>query len=277
MSRLSTCFKSLRALKKTALVAYIVGGDYDIKLCAPLMHGLVANGVDVIELGYPFSDPAAEGVAIQQGHQRALEAGTCLADVLDAVATFRTQDSSTPVVLMGYLNPIEQMGYSQFAERANSVGADGVLIVDLPLEAAAPLSSQFASHNLDLVLLSSPTTTRDRAVQIGKRSKGYLYCVTLKGLTGADSLEIENVRKQLKVLKRHAKAPICVGFGIKSGDQAREVAQLADGVVIGSVLVETIGAAAQERLTTEEIVHSLAKILTPIRAAVDTNASNSLK
>jgi tryptophan synthase alpha chain len=269
MSRLSACFQSLQDAKRHALLTYMVGGDYDIKSCVSLMQGLVSGGADVIELGYPFSDPAAEGVVIQDGHQRTLDAGVRLADVLQVIAEFRKSDDRTPVVLMGYLNPVEQMGYEEFANRAAQAGADGALVVDLPMEQAGILRKPLRSYGLDLVLLSAPTTMPARVREIGKHSQGYLYCVTLKGLTGAGSLDLEAACEQITLLREHTSMPICAGFGIKTPQQAMEIARVADGVVVGSALVELIGSAVKDKLSVNELVVSLTKILKPIRAALD--------
>lgn len=271
MSRLANCFERLKQTGSCALVTYIVAGDYNPQISLPAMHALVAGGADVIELGYPFSDPAAEGVTIQNGHERSLANGTRLVDVLDTLAQFRETDQQTPVVLMGYLNPVEQMGYEKFSEKARASGADGVLIVDLPLESAHTPSAQLADFDLDLVLLSAPTTSASRALKIAKCSRGYLYCVTLKGLTGADSLQVEDVRDRVTSLRAHATMPICVGFGIKTPQQAAEIAKFADGVVIGSALVDTIGSMAEQNLSIEVVQKALKDLLRPWRQALDSS------
>lgn len=273
MSRLSTCFDRLRQEGRTALVAYIVAGDYHLELCVPLMRALVDYGVDVIELGYPFSDPAAEGPVIQAGHERALAAGTQLPGVLQAVATFRRFDKQTPVVLMGYLNPVEQLGYERFATDASRAGADGVLVVDLPMDDARDLSVQFAGHGLDLILLLAPTTSAERSLEIGACTRGYLYCVALKGLTGANSLEVKSVQEQVEKLKLQTQTPVCVGFGIKTPKQAMQIAQFADGVVIGSALVDKIGSMAGSTHPPEHLTQALGTLLRPLRRALDTVAS----
>lgn len=272
MSRLSSCFDQLARARKTALVAYVVAGDYRLDLCVPLMHILVEQGVDIIELGYPFTDPAAEGPVIQAAHERALAAGAGLAVILEMLAEFRESNQTTPVVLMGYLNPVECMGYSNFAGSAARAGADGALIVDLPLEAARQFGGVCEDQGLDLVLLATPTTSATRLRAICSRARGYLYYVTLKGLTGADSMDMEQVRARLGALRSRSRLPVCVGFGIKTARQVATLGRCAEGVVVGSVLVDAIASVSrgdQRDDMRAALSTAVAEVLLPMRRALD--------
>lgn len=237
MSRIKACFENLASAGRKALIPYIVAGDPDINSTLEQMHGLVAAGADVIELGVPFSDPMAEGPVIQLAHERALVHGTSLLDVLQVVERFRQSDSQTPVVLMGYLNPIERMGYQAFAQRAAAAGVDGLLTVDLPPEEAAELNDALKAQAIDTIFLLAPTTGADRIASICAGASGYLYYVSLKGVTGADKLDVKEVEEKLNLIKSHTQLPISVGFGIKDAASAKAVAGLAEGVVVGSALV----------------------------------------
>lgn len=240
MSRLTATFEKLRAAKRKALVPYIVAGDPSLELSLPLMHKLVAQGADILELGVPFSDPMAEGPVIQLAHERALNHAVSLSKILELVAAFRETDPDTPVVLMGYANPVERMGYADFSRRASSAGVDGVLIVDMPPEEADDLNLCLAEHNLDNIFLLAPTTTDARIAKVSALAGGYLYCVSLKGVTGAGNIDVEQVKALMTRIQAHTDLPVTVGFGIKDAATASKVAACCDGVVVGSALVSAI-------------------------------------
>ncbi len=266
MSRIKHCFETLKKDGRKALIPYVTAGDPDPDMTLPLMHALVEAGADIIELGIPFSDPMADGPVIQQAMERALVHKVSLSQVLDMVRAFREKDDRTPVVLMGYLNPVERMGYETFARQAADAGVDGVLTVDLPPEEADEVIGFFKERGLDCIFLLSPTTTLDRARKICERASGYIYYVSLKGVTGSSALDVTDVANKLESLRTVTDLPIGVGFGIRDGETAAAVAQVADGVVVGSVLVNKIAAyvdqpdAARGAITT---------IIRDMRAAMD--------
>jgi len=259
----------LREQKRKAVVPYIVAGDPKLDLTVPLMHALVRAGADIIELGVPFSDPMAEGPVIQLGHERALLHRTSLRDVLACVKEFRGSDNDTPVVLMGYANPVEYMGYAQFADAAAQAGIDGLLTVDLPPEEADDLNTQLRRVGIDNIFLLAPTTTDQRIRAIAELASGYLYCVSLKGVTGAGHLDIDAVRAMLQRIKAITQLPITVGFGIKDAQSAQAIARVAEGVVIGSALVDRIAKATQQNKAGNELIESVTQLIGEIRAAVD--------
>ena len=240
MSRIKQVFQNTDVHK--ALVAYITAGDPNLETTLELMHNLAANGADIIELGVPFSDPMSDGPTIQRAAERALANGVSLADVLETVRRFRQSNQSTPVVLMGYLNPIHKMGYEPFARAAKEAGVDGVLTVDSPIETVAPLHNALKAAGLDTIFLVAPTTGEERMAEIAKLASGFVYYVSLKGVTGSASLNTAEVAEKVAVLRRHVPLPICVGFGIFDAESARQVAAVADGVVIGSRIVREIEA-----------------------------------
>jgi tryptophan synthase alpha chain len=267
MSRIGTRLQEMKAQGRKALVAYIVNGDPYPEATLPAMHAMVAQGVDIIELGVPFSDPMAEGPVIQKGHERALVHGTSLKSTFELVREFRETNKETPVVLMGYLNPIERMGYKAVAEAAAQAGVDGLLTVDLPPEEAAPLKEELASVRLDNILLLAPTTTVERARRITALATGFLYYVSLKGVTGAGHLDVDAVKAKLAEFGQLTELPMCVGFGIKDPATARAVADLADGVVIGSVLVAKVGDLVEA--SSDTIAAAVGDIIGSIRMALD--------
>ncbi len=240
MSRLAERFDALRGDGRKALVTFITAGDPDLSATVPALHALVDGGADVLELGVPFSDPEAEGPAIQRASERGLASGTTLARCLDMVREFRRDDAATPVVLMGYLNSVLAMGPEAFAAAAADAGADGLIMVNLPPEEAPALKQALAACGLDLIFLLAPTTTEARAREIIGQGSGFLYYVSLKGITGADHLDVTSVAERVASLKAATELPIMVGFGIKDGASARALAAHADGVVVGSVLVNTM-------------------------------------
>jgi tryptophan synthase alpha chain len=264
MRRLSDCFNSLRAQQRTALIPFITAGDPNLALTVPLMHALVEAGADIIELGVPFSDPMADGPVIQRASERALVAGTSLRDVLNLVKTFRERDSQTPVVLMGYLNPIEILGYSEFVQLAKSVEVDGVLTVDLPPEEATELTEQLRSHHIAPIFLIAPTTTPDRIQRICSQASGYLYYVSLKGVTGSANLDVTQVANKLAEIRQYTSLPIGVGFGIKDAQTAAQIAKISDAVIVGSALVQRIEKGPQDQL-----LEILPTFLRGLREAMD--------
>ncbi|PUA30003.1 MAG: tryptophan synthase subunit alpha [Cellvibrio sp. 79] len=268
MSRISQRLNQAKASGKKILVAYVVNGDPFPQATLPTLHAMVAQGVDVIELGVPFSDPMAEGPVIQKGHERALEHGTSLKGTLELVKQFRATNNTTPVVLMGYANPVERFGYSEFAKAAANAGVDGLLTVDLPPEEVVVLKAELDANGLDNIFLLAPTTTVERAKKIAAHASGFLYYVSLKGVTGAGHLDVDSVKSKLAEFGQLTDLPLCVGFGIKDPETAKAIAGLADGVVIGSVLVDKMGSQADK--TAEEIAASVGAIISGIRNAIDT-------
>jgi tryptophan synthase alpha chain len=266
MSRIAERFAALRASGRKALIPYITAGDPAPGVTVPAMHAMVEAGADIIELGVPFSDPMADGPVITKAHERALLHKVSLRDVLGMVREFRTRDASTPVVLMGYLNPVEVMGYVAFAEAAASAGVDGVLTVDLPPEEAEPLTDELHSRGLDPIYLLAPTTSPERIRLITAAASGYVYYVSLKGVTGAATLDIPQVAERLAAIRATSDLPIGVGFGIKDAASAAAVSEHADGVVVGSVLVEAISRLQGD---TSAIPAALAAILQDMRNAMD--------
>lgn len=241
MSRIAAAFSSLAGQK--ALIPYITAGDPHPDITVDLMHGLVEAGADIIELGVPFSDPTADGPVIQHAAERALKHGVGLRNVLQMVSTFRQIDNKTPVVLMGYLNPVHAMGYATFAKAAKSAGVDGVLTVDCPPEESEELSSVLKQESIDTIYLLAPTTQPERIAQIARQASGYVYYVSLKGVTGAANLDVAEVARRISILREQITLPIGVGFGIRDAQTAHDVAQVADAVVVGSRLVSELAAA----------------------------------
>jgi tryptophan synthase alpha chain len=240
MSRISSCFQQLEASGRKALIPYLTAGDPDIATTLSLMHALVANGADIIELGFPFTDPTSDGPVIQRAVERALANNTSLKDVLDTVSRFRKENPDTPVVLMGYLNPVECMGYQAFVDEAEEAGVDGILIVDMPPEESHDLKQIVDKSHIDMIFLIAPTTSDERAAQICAQSSGYVYYVSLKGVTGAGHLDIESVKSNLARFRSQTELPVGVGFGIKNAESAALIADIADAVVVGSALINKI-------------------------------------
>ena len=266
MSRIAARFEALRAQGRKALVPYITAGDPAPEHTVPLMHAMVEAGADIIELGVPFSDPMADGPVIQEACERALEHHVSLEEVLDMVRAFRSRDGDTPVVLMGYLNPIEVMGYERFAREAADAGVDGVLTVDLPPEEGDEVLPLFTDQGLDPIFLLAPTSTEDRVKQICEAARGFVYYVSLKGVTGSSALDLASVEQKLAEIRRHARTPVGVGFGISDAERAAAVARVADAVVVGSALIRRIAAHVTEpEVFTREIV----ELLQSMRQAMD--------
>jgi len=270
MSRISPTIAAAKAAKRKLLIPYLVAGDPDFHLTLMLMHQLVKDGADIIELGVPFSDPSSDGPVIQLGGERALASGASLHKVLDLVAEFRQTDSDTPLVLMGYLNPVEIMGYEKFVEKAKQCGVDGVLLVDMPPAESTLLHKMLREVDIDTIYLVAPTTSEARAKTIVSHTSGYLYYVSLKGVTGAAVSDYSSVSDSLGRLRTLTDLPIVVGFGIKDSESAAAMAVNADGVVIGSALVSEI--AKIPAGTTKESFHPAATtaMIADVRKTLDT-------
>lgn len=266
MNRIKAKFDILKAQHETALIPYITAGDPNPSVTVPLMHALVTAGADMIELGVPFSDPMADGPVIEAAHQRALHHRVCLQDVIDMVREFRETNANTPIILMGYLNPFEKMGYQRFAKNAQAAGVDGVLTVDLPPEEAKEWLQELDKVSLDPIFLISPTTTTERIKLICEKARGYLYYVSLKGVTGAKSLDVEHVAAQLTKIRSFTSLPIAVGFGIKNPQSAASVAEVADAVIVGSALIAQMAALPDQ---TEIICNEISILLQEMRVAID--------
>jgi tryptophan synthase alpha chain len=264
MSRIAATFSALKAHNKTGLVTFITAGDPGPEMTVPLMHALVAGGADVIELGVPFSDPMAEGPVIQRACERALKFGVGLGDVFEYVREFRKTDASTPVVLMGYANPIERIGPDAFIAAAVAAGADGAIVVDYPPEECVEFAGAMRAAGLDLIFLLAPTSTAERIAQVAKVGSGFSYYVSLKGVTGAGSIDTADVARRVAAIRSHVALPIGVGFGIRDAATAAAVGAVADAVVIGSRIIEEI-----ERSPKDEVVGAVRRFVAGIRGALD--------
>jgi tryptophan synthase alpha chain len=256
----------LKSRQRKALVPFVTAGDPEPGVTVPLMHAMVKAGADMLEIGVPFSDPMADGPVIQAACERALKHHVTLHRVLDMVREFRTQDTATPVILMGYLNPIEVWGYNDFAQAAAATGVDGVLTVDMPPEEAAELAAVFRENGIDTIFLLAPTSDSERMRRVGEMASGFLYYVSFKGVTGANRLDVQAVAARLDELRRHTQLPVGVGFGIRDGASAAQVAQIADAVVVGSVLVSKVAEYADQPAA---IPAQVAAIVAELRAAMD--------
>jgi tryptophan synthase alpha chain len=238
MSRISATFEKLRAAKRSALIPFVTAGDPSPEETVAVMSALVKAGADVIELGVPFSDPMADGPVIQRSSERALKHGVGLGRILAMVAQFRRGDSATPVVLMGYANPVERMGLERFVAEARAAGVDGVLIVDYPPEEAGDWLAALDGSGIDPIFLLSPTSSDTRIDLVARSARGYIYYVSLKGVTGASNIDTGDVERMLSRIRKHTSVPVGVGFGIRDGATAARVARVADAVVIGSRIVQ---------------------------------------
>jgi len=265
-TRLTQCFANLKDCGKKALIPYITAGDSNPSITVPLMHKMVESGADIIELGIPFSDPMADGPVIQRASERALEHHVSLHDVLDMVREFRQHNDRTPVILMGYLNPIEVMGYAEFARSAADAGVDGVLTVDIPPEESHDLIQSLRSHSLDAIYLAAPTSHRHRLELIADTASGFIYYVSLKGVTGSANLVLDEVAAKLAEIREVTDMPLGVGFGIKDAKMAAAMSKIADAVVVGSTLVSRIEANASEP---DKIGAELKQLLQEMRTAMD--------
>ena len=264
MSRIQGRFEALAKAKRKALIPYITAGDPHPSLTVPLMRALVEAGADIVELGVPFSDPMADGPVVQRSGERALKHGVGLSDVLSMVRDFRSADSATPVVLMGYANPIEAMGSEKFASAAKAAGIDGVIVVDYPPEECLEFSALMKRSDIDPIFLLAPTSTKKRIDEVARSGSGYLYYVSLRGVTGAANIDLADVAAHLPQIRKATKLPIGVGFGIRDAESARRVAQTADAVVIGSRIIQEIEAGSAD-----QAVSRVKAFLKPIREALD--------
>ena len=265
MSRIDALFERLRNADRKALVPFVTAGDPSREATVAVMHGLVDGGADIIELGVPFSDPMADGPVIQRSSERALARHVGTNDVFGFVREFRQTNQTTPVVLMGYLNPIEMRGVKRYAAQAHEAGVDGLLLVDLPPEEAGPLRAAFNEHRLDLISLAAPTTSPSRLAHLAEASQGYLYYVSFAGVTGANITDTDDVAAKAGALRAMARVPVLIGFGIKDASSAAAMAPLADGIVVGSALVEHLSGAAGP-LDARQRAQAF---LEPLRAAID--------
>lgn len=264
MSRIAQRFESLRKTGRKALIPYITAGDPHPSVTVPLLRGLVEAGADIVELGVPFSDPMADGPVIQRSGERALKHGVGLGDVLRMVTQFRRSDSATPIVLMGYANPIEAMGIEKFLQTARSAGVDGVIVVDYPPEECTEFAERAKAQGIDPIFLLAPTSTDKRIHEVARCGSGYLYYVSLRGVTGAAHLDLAEISLRIPRIRAATHLPIGVGFGIRDAESARRVAQTADAVVIGSRVIQEIEAGAPE-----QAVARVKTFLRPIREALD--------
>ena len=264
MSKIEATFERLQAQGRKALIPFITAGDPDPALTVPLMHSLVDAGADIIELGVPFSDPMADGPTIQRASERALLKGVSLRQVLGMVANFRADNNETPVVLMGYANPIEAMGVEKFAAAAFDAGVDGVLVVDYPPEESADFAKAMNANALDPIFLLAPTSTEKRIAQVAELASGYVYYVSLKGVTGSAALDTSAVEEILPIIRKHVHIPVGVGFGIRDAATAQTVGRVADAVVIGSRIIQLL-----EDQPHEKIVPLAVSFLRGIRKALD--------
>ena len=264
MSKIANVFDKLKGAGRKALIPYICAGDPFPALTVPLLHALVAAGSDIVELGVPFSDPMADGPVVQRASERALKHGIGLKHVLAMVAEFRQTDVRTPVVLMGYANPIEHMGMDVFAARAAEAGVDGVLVVDYPPEECEAYAAAMKKHGMDPIFLLAPTSTDARIDAVAGVASGYIYYVSLKGVTGSGALDTAEVAQRIPLIKARADMPVGVGFGIRDAESAKAIARIADAVVIGSRIIQEIesSAAGSE-------VANVRAFMTGIRAAMD--------
>lgn len=264
MSRIQATFAALAAQKRKALIPFITAGDPAPELTLPLLHALVEGGADVIELGVPFSDPMAEGPVIQRACERALKFGIGVRDVFAIVAEFRKTNSNTPIVLMGYANPIERMGQQAYIDAAKAAGVDGTIVVDYPPEECEEFAQSMRANGLDLIFLLSPTSTEERIEQVAKVGSGFSYYVSLKGVTGAANIDTTEVAQRIAAIRKHVKLPIGVGFGIRDAATAKAVAAVSDAVVIGSRIIQEL-----ENSPREQAVDAVRTFLSGIRQALD--------
>ena len=264
MNRIQTTFQKLKQHQRKALIPFITAGDPDPTVTVQLMHALVQAGADIVELGVPFSDPMADGPTIQRASERALKHHVSLRDVFDMVTEFRKKDNATPLVLMGYGNPVEAMGWEIFAQRCATTGVDGVLTVDFPPEESHEAFSHLQRHGIDPIFLLAPTSDDARIASVAKQARGYVYYVSLKGVTGAGNLDLGDIAQKIPQIRKHITLPIGVGFGIRDAQTAQAVAKLCDGVVVGSRIVQEI-----ENSTEKNIMANVTALVRELRSAVD--------
>jgi tryptophan synthase alpha chain len=263
-NRIDATFERLRGTGRTALIPYVTIGDPSLAATPAILEAIVRGGADILELGVPFSDPMADGPVIQRASERALRQGVSLRDVLDVVRGFRARDTATPVVLMGYANPIEAMGVTAFADAAAAAQVDGVLVVDYPPEEAEAFAAELGRRDIAPIFMLSPTTPEPRIAAVARLARGYVYYVSLKGVTGAGHLDTTDVVRRLAEIRRHVRVPVGVGFGIRDAQSAQAIAAHADAVVIGSRIIQEI-----ENGPPAEAAARAGAWLTGIRAALD--------
>ncbi len=273
MSRIAGRFEQLAEEGRKALIPYIVVGDPRLEVTVPLMHALVANGADILELGVPFSDPMSEGPVIQLAHERALANGASLRDALAAVREFREKDDTTPVLLMGYANPVEHMGHAVFADAAAEAGLDALLTVDIPPEEVSGINTELQRVGLDNIFLVAPTTPDARIERIASEASGFIYYVSLKGVTGAGHLDADDVANHVARIRKHSSLPVAVGFGIKDASSAASVAGVADGVVVGSALIRAMADTLESGADIQSAQDAAVGLLAEIREGVDSVTS----
>jgi len=268
MSRIQTVLAALKSQGRKALIPYVTAGYPFADITPDLMHAMVAGGADIIELGVPFSDPSADGPVIQKAGEKALALGVGLVQVLDMVQAFRRKNQHTPVVLMGYANPVEaydvKRGSDAFVNQAAAAGVDGVLIVDYPPEECADFAAKLRQRQMDLIFLLAPTSTTQRMAQVAQVASGYVYYVSLKGVTGAGTLNVDEVEKMLPRIREHVHIPVGVGFGIRDADTARAIGRSADAVVIGSKIIQLLEPASRSQAP-----GVVQQFMAGIRAALD--------
>jgi tryptophan synthase alpha chain len=264
MSRIQSALSALAAQNKKGLIPFITAGDPSPELTVPLMHALVAGGSDVLELGVPFSDPMAEGPVIQRACERALKFGVGIKDVLGYVSEFRKTNTSTPIVLMGYANPIEHMGIDAFIAAAKDAGVDGTIVVDYPPEECEEFAEKMKANGMDPIFLLAPTSTEERIAQVAKVGSGFSYYVSLKGVTGAQNIDTAEVAQRLAIIRKYVKLPIGVGFGIRDAATAKLVSTVADAVVIGSRIIQEL-----ETTPKDKAVEAVRAFIAGIRKALD--------
>lgn len=267
MNRITRKFADLKAKNQSALIPFVTCGDPSIDTTLEVMHQMVENGADILELGVPFSDPMADGPVIQLANERSLEHNTSLSDVMALVTKFRESNTNTPVVLMGYLNPIEFMGYEKFVTMAKKSGVDGLITVDLPPEEAGKLGALLKEQDIATIYLITPTTSDERAKSILQNCQGYVYYVSLKGVTGSNQLNVEDVTNQVGKIRQMTNLPVAVGFGIRDAKTASQISVIADGVVVGSVLVNKIASLANE--SSQKIANEVSHIIKGMRESMD--------
>jgi tryptophan synthase alpha chain len=268
LTRINKKFEDLKVNNKTCLISYITAGDPSISCTLDIMNTLVNSGTDIIELGVPFSDPMADGPTIQRACERALSQNVSCADIFSLVTEFRVTNKETPIVLMGYLNPIERMGYELFAKSASKAGVDAILVVDLPHEEAGEVINIFKKYNLESIFLVAPNTKTERIKEISKYASGFLYYVSLKGVTGSSLLDIKETSEQLKMIKKEIDIPLVVGFGIKDANTAKVLSKDADGIVIGSAIVNIIEKEQDNKIKVND---DIMRLMSPIRSKLDEN------
>ena len=266
MSRITPKLESLKRAGRKALIPFITAGDPTPEFTVPALHALVEAGADIIELGVPFSDPMADGPVIQRASERALAHKMSLRKVLEQVREFRQKDDSTPVVLMGYLNPVESLGYRNFVDKAREVGVDGVLTVDMPPEESSEFLPMLDESGIDPIFLLAPNSTAERIAKMGQLGSGYLYYVSLKGVTGASHLNLDDVARKIKEIRQLTSLPIAVGFGVKNAETAAAISKLGDGVVVGSALVSKIEAAGGD---TSLALKEITSLISSMRSSLD--------